>query len=302
LDSELDNVRAVLAWTRSSGDASIGLRISAALWRYWTRQGYLREGLEWFHTLVTLPNASTCTPTVRGRALLGAAMLAQRAGETEGVTAMLEESLALGRESSDARLTFSALNSLGVVASARGDEQRAQALFEESLELRRAAGTARDVVVALNNLGSTLLSAGQLDSAQAMIDESMTIEGATSDPWAYSMSLHNRGELARRRGAYEQSVEFFGRSLALRHETRDTMRIVQTLNALGDTMRDFGRADEAYDYYLRALRAYPRLAKPLDTAEKIEQLALLSRRAGAEARADRFATAAASLREEAMNP
>ncbi|HTU70240.1 MAG TPA: tetratricopeptide repeat protein [Candidatus Baltobacteraceae bacterium] len=272
LHVERDNIRNALAWTREAGEAELGLRLGGALWRYWTRQGQLHEGLEWLSSLLALPDAGACAPTTRGRALLAAAMLAQRAGKVEGVAPMLEESLACARESRDAQLEFTALNSLGVLARAEGNYARAQELFEESLRIRRLAGTPRDVVVALNNLGALLLTTGALELAETLIEESLALEGATSDPWAYSMSLHNLGELARSHGAYDRSIDLLNQALALREETRDGLRVVQTLYALGDTMRDCQRIDEARDYYLRALRSYPQIADPLEVAAKLGKL------------------------------
>jgi predicted ATPase/transcriptional regulator with XRE-family HTH domain len=298
LDAERDNIRSMLAWERLTNEGELGLRLASAMWRYWTRQGYLREGLEWSRSLLSLPSAAACPPRLRARARLGTAMLAHRAGIGDGIVAMLEESLALSRESGEAQLTFSVLNSLGVLAQAEGCLARARAYFEESLQLRRSAGTPRDVVVALNNLGSLLLAAGELDAAERLICESMSIEGATSDPWAYSMSLQNRGELARHRRAFDEAAAFLQEALAMRLETRDTMRVVQTLNALGDTMRDRGRIDEAYDYYMRALRGYPRLAKPWEAAERIERLAHASLELGEKEHAEQFSAAATALRQE----
>ncbi len=298
LDAERDNIRSILGWARQTDEGEIGLRLAAAMWRYWTRQGYLREGLEWSRAMLSLPSAAACASEVRARALLGTAMLAHRSGLGDGVVTMLEESLELARASGDSRLTFSVLNSLGVTAQAEGSVERARAHFEESLQRRRATGTPRDVVVALNNLGSLLLAAGELDAAERLICESMSIEGATSDPWAYSMSLQNRGELARHRRAYEEAITFLQEALATRLETRDTMRVVQTLNALGDTMRDRGCIDEAYDYYVRALRGYPRLAKPEEAAERIERLARTSAQLGEMGRAERLNAAAIALRRE----
>jgi hypothetical protein len=93
-------------------------------------------------------------------------------------------------------------------------------------------------------------------------------------------------------------MRFLQEALAIRLETRDTMRVVQTLNALGDTMRDSGSIDEAYDYYMRALHGYPRLAKPHETAERIEALAHASSASGAKERAEQFRVAATALRRE----
>lgn len=296
LDMEFENIRGALAYLRDVGEAELGLQLCGALWRYWTRRGYLAEGREWLADFLNLGSAAT--PPTRARALLGAAMLAQRAGVLAGVEPMLEESLELARFCGDTHLAFFVLNSLGMLAKAERQYERARALLEESLQLRKAAGAPRDIVVGLNNLGAFLLETGDLDGAAQVLEESVHIEGGTSDPWAYSMSLQNLGELAHIRGEFSGAVELLQNALALRLETRDGLRVVQTLNTLGDTLRDAGRLDEAFANYMRALRTYPRFGNPGATATKIERLVELNRERGETGDGARFAAEAAALRAQ----
>ncbi|HEU5102990.1 MAG TPA: AAA family ATPase, partial [Roseiflexaceae bacterium] len=77
LTREHDNLRAALHWARD-GDLTLGMRLGAALWRFWRRRGYLSEGRVWLSELLALsesaPDATTLA--VRLRALEGAAWLA----------------------------------------------------------------------------------------------------------------------------------------------------------------------------------------------------------------------------------
>jgi predicted ATPase len=55
LDREHDNLRAVLAWAIDRGNAPLGLRLSADLWRFWQRRGFLVEGLGRVQAALALP-------------------------------------------------------------------------------------------------------------------------------------------------------------------------------------------------------------------------------------------------------
>ena len=52
LDAERDNLRAALTWATEDGEAEVGLRIGAALWRYWQLRGSATEGREHLERLL----------------------------------------------------------------------------------------------------------------------------------------------------------------------------------------------------------------------------------------------------------
>ena len=55
LDAERDNLRAALTWATEEGEAEVGLRIGAALWRFWQLRGSDSEGRERLERLLALP-------------------------------------------------------------------------------------------------------------------------------------------------------------------------------------------------------------------------------------------------------
>ncbi len=44
IDAEHDNLRAAMSWALNDGDREVGLRIGAALWRFWQIRGHLEGG------------------------------------------------------------------------------------------------------------------------------------------------------------------------------------------------------------------------------------------------------------------
>ena len=49
---EYDNIRSVLSWT-SKEEPEAGLRLAAALWRFWYLNGYWQEGRRWLEEMLT---------------------------------------------------------------------------------------------------------------------------------------------------------------------------------------------------------------------------------------------------------
>ena len=58
LDAELANIRAALTWATESGEAEVGLRIGAALWRFWQLRGSAAEGRERLERLLAQRSGS----------------------------------------------------------------------------------------------------------------------------------------------------------------------------------------------------------------------------------------------------
>jgi predicted ATPase len=103
LEREHDNVRAALGWTLTSdGDPDHGLRIAAAMVRFWDVHGDLREGMRWLADLLTL---RAVQPATLGwaRALTARAYLTILSGDGASGIALLDETLPFWRALGDAR-------------------------------------------------------------------------------------------------------------------------------------------------------------------------------------------------------
>src|ERR1051325_11514231 len=76
LETEHDNLRAALEWSRTADESgATGLRFVEALWNFWWIRGYLSEGRSWCAAVLTSPGAGGPTQH-RAGVLNGAGILA----------------------------------------------------------------------------------------------------------------------------------------------------------------------------------------------------------------------------------
>jgi predicted ATPase/class 3 adenylate cyclase len=134
-EREHDNIRAVLRRAVEGGDPETGLRIVAALWRFWQQRGHLREGLQWAEDVLSMPSDRP-TPA-RARAHSAAGGLAYWLSDMETTARHYEAGAAIARELGDRRLTMEATYNLGFIPLASEDPESARPLFQEALDIAR---------------------------------------------------------------------------------------------------------------------------------------------------------------------
>jgi DNA-binding CsgD family transcriptional regulator len=98
---------------------------------------------------------------------------AMAVGKYEMAREMLDEGLALLRETGDAYRIAMALNYCGDLARCEEDWERAQKAYEEGISLLREIDAVRDLASLLHNLGHTCLHLGDVAGAQDLFNASM---------------------------------------------------------------------------------------------------------------------------------
>lgn len=109
LEAEHANFRSALDWSvAAGGDAASGLRLSGALFRFWSIRGYLAEGSGWLARLIA---AAPDTPSpVLSKALSAAGTLALEQGDYASSMAYHKRSLTISQDLGDERGVTRALN------------------------------------------------------------------------------------------------------------------------------------------------------------------------------------------------
>ena len=295
LDLEHDNLRAALQWY-AEHDAGSGLRLAAALWRFWYVRAYFAEGRSWLARLLTRPEAGARTIT-RALALNGAGNLAYNQGDYATAEACHQESLEIRGELGDRQGIAGSLNNLGLIARDRGDFARAIALFEEAVGINRTLGNRTWEAINLGNLGIALHEADDLARARALLDESLGIFRSLDDQWGLGMTLSSLAAVAGDGGDVTTARTLYAESLECRRRVGDRRGIAATLFGLG-RLSFFAGDPAAAGADLRAsLALASEIGDRPGTARALEALAALAATVGQVERAAGLLGAAEALRE-----
>ncbi len=234
---EHDNFRAGLEWLTETGDAEWGLRLGAALFRFWEMREYLAEGRDRLGKLLKLSGAAAPTKA-RARALFAAGVLAGEQGDYASADALIQESLDIARQLGDKQGVAVSLNALAVSARDRGDLAVARSLFEESLVLWRELGDQKAVARSLSNLANVVKLQGDYARARSLYAECLSIFQGLGDRTGVAWSMNYQGDVARDQGDSAAARTLYEQALAIFRELGDRWGIAGTLADLGSLARE----------------------------------------------------------------
>jgi predicted ATPase/class 3 adenylate cyclase len=259
LTSDIDNLRAAIAWLLGSG-ADDAARLALALYRFLFRRGRWVEARDYLQAalrpaarlsgaarhlhgaiLFSLGDLARSMGDRDAARLHGEASLALRrelgqpgpisdslnlmailavlSGDTEHAEHLSREALALLDEDDHGR-RGSVLNSLAGMANLRKDYAVSQNLYEEALRHRRAMGDVSAVAETLNNLGALAHNSGDRDGARTRYHESLALRRSIGDSAGIAVLLNNLGELAEEAGDFESAIPLFLHSARIFRELR----------------------------------------------------------------------------------
>jgi predicted ATPase/transcriptional regulator with XRE-family HTH domain/uncharacterized protein HemY len=299
LERDHDNLRAVLRWAQAQEEIETGLRLAAALGRFWELHGHLREGRSWFERLLAaaaLSGVDVALP-VRTKALDAAGRLAYRQGDHAQATSLLQKSLALAREVSDIPAIARAAGNLGMAAIDEGDYDRATVLLEESRVLWRDLGDRWGLATALADLGTVAHLRGDHERAAMLLRKALNLKRAAGDRSGVAIALHNLGWVVYAQGDGRRAVMLFEESLAIRREVGDTRGVATMLGSLGHVSHIQGDESRAAAMLKESLTLAHAMGDMGMMAHCLEDLADIAWAQELADRAARLFGAAAGLRE-----
>jgi predicted ATPase len=298
---EHDNFRAGLEWLTESGDADWGLRLGAALFRFWESREYLAEGRDRLGKLLRMPAAAAPTKA-RARALFAAGVLASEQGEIAAADALLMESLVIGRRLGDKQGVAVSLNARAVLARDRGDVALALSLFQESLGLWRQLGELKAIARALSNLASVLKLQREYELARSLCGECGAIFEGLGDRTGVAWSLNNQGDVAREQGDSAAAQALYEQGLTIFRELGDRWGIAGTLADLGNLAREQKHCSAALPLYRESLKIFQELDHKRGIARLLECCACSAAVQQQPERSLRLAGVAAALRKSIGAP
>src|SRR6266446_6495321 len=265
--AEHGNFRAALEWLTDTGDAEWGLRLGAALFRFWEAREYLTEGRTRLGKLLKLPRAAAPTK-FRARALFAAGVLAGAQGDYAAADELVGESLEIARQLHDGQGVAVSLNALAVHAQDGGDIAAAHALFEESLAVWRELGDSKDVARALSNLANVATLQGDHARASSLYEECLAIFQGLGDRTGVAWSLNSQGDVARDRGDAPAARELYGQGLTIFQELEHKRGIARLLECFACVAAAQYHSERALRLAGAAAALRQNIGAPLTPAEK----------------------------------
>jgi predicted ATPase len=298
---EHDNFRAALQWLTDASNADWGLRLGAALFRFWEHREYLSEGRDQLGKLLKIPGAEAPSKG-RLRALFAAGVLADEQGDYTTADAFHRESLEIGRVLGDKRSIAVSLNALAVGVRDRGDLAASRELFEESLARWRELGDSLAVARALSNLASVVKLQEDYTHAHSLYEESLSIFAKLGDKTGVAWTLNHQGDVARDRGDIQAARILYEQSLIAFREHNDLWGIAGSLGDLGNLAREQGEFLRADSLLRESVGIFQALEHKRGIARLLEAFALSAAAQSEPERSLRLAGAAAALRQSIGAP
>jgi tetratricopeptide (TPR) repeat protein len=249
LETEHDNLRAVLAWSQTTaGDHELGLRLAAALWWFWWARGHGGEGRHWLAQALTHQDSrdtNEASLAVRAKALVAAGVLAA-AMDIRAARGPLEAALAIYRTLRNHSGCALPLVLLGWLSAIDDDPAVGQGLIAEGLALFRTEPTSErwDFGRALFVAALFAMQRGDYAATRGLCEESLTIFRVLGQPYGISQALNFLGDLARLQGDYVEAAAHYAESLPLVRQAgvkSDNASLLHNLGyvalAQGDTRR-----------------------------------------------------------------
>jgi tetratricopeptide (TPR) repeat protein len=300
LQLEHDNMRLALGWARGRDTGDRGLRLAAALSRFWYTRGYLGEGRDWLET--ALAGNAAAPAGLRAAALKGAGNLALHQGEFAQAALFYEEALALFRALEDPQGIAGSLTNLGIVTHRQGDDGRAAELFEEAVAVARQRGDVLQIARTLGNLAAVWDRRGDHEREAALYEEVLALFERLGDRKGIAAALDNLGLVAFRQGKYGRATALHEQSLALARDLGDRHGTVVSLISLAAVAERQGDLERATALLQQGLLLGREIGAGDEVADSLERLAWLAVVQGHASRAAYLGGAAESLWETLKVP
>jgi predicted ATPase/class 3 adenylate cyclase len=197
--TEHDNLRTALSWIIANDEGNAGLRLIAAMWRFWQLHGDLSAGRRWAEQVLTLPSARGRT-ALRARALIAAGSLAYWQLDIPATDEQYGEALAISRDLDDRKGMAEATYNFAYVPSLQGDRAEAAQMFRESHAMFEELGDPGGLADSLFGLSIMSRLEGDLVQSRASAEEAMRLHQDIGDPFGMIGDRYALGRAAAEMG------------------------------------------------------------------------------------------------------
>ncbi len=256
VEQEHANIRAALDWgLLENASLSDGLRLAAAVSRFWIRRSYFREGFEWLNAYLQRA-ADPSHDLIRAKILYRAGGIAGYMFDYTTGYKLCQQSMDLARALENKHYLAGALFYMSEVFLGLGQMAEARAALEECISLCWADDYPQLLNLALTSLGWILYSEGDPQGALSTLEEALAIASRVDDTWGISHALHNLGAIHRFSKKYGEAIVYMERcfNVSLKIGDRRAQGIaLSNLAIFYNLQDDYARSE---DYSQQAFAIY----------------------------------------------
>jgi predicted ATPase/DNA-binding CsgD family transcriptional regulator/DNA-binding XRE family transcriptional regulator len=291
------DLEAALTWAQASGETSVGLEISAALWRWWLTTGRLAEGRRWLAAFISaVPHRGADAAVAQAR--WAAAVLATENGDYQSAIDQASRALqafgSLGTTES-AESAAKAATVLGAAYRYLGQHAQACRHLELAVAHRRRLADDAGTAAALNNIAVTLMDVGDFGRAQELLEEALALKRKLGDVRSVALGLVNLADVFLKTSQADAAAAALTQAAELAADLGD----VQLTGAIACNQGDLARmrADfaGAARHYRRSLEHYRQAGTAHDTILALCGLGVTLHRLGETGKAARLLREAEAL-------
>jgi predicted ATPase/DNA-binding SARP family transcriptional activator len=242
LELDHDNLRIALDRLALEGADEQAVQLAGSLWRFWYLKGHLTEGRRSIES--ALARDPRPTP-YRGRALVGAAVMATNTGDFATTILRANEGIELHRALGDAWGGAYCRFMLGCAAQFTGEPAAAQALYETSIQAFRELGDEHHALIVSRNLAATYLEAGDQAAGQALLEDNLRRARATRNDRVEASTLGTLSTLAADAGRIQDAGWMLKESLRIHRDLGDRLDTVVDLSRTAHNLAMAGKAGVA---------------------------------------------------------
>ncbi len=298
---EHDNLRAALDHLIATEDADWGLRLGAAMFRFWESREHLSEGREKISRLLKLEGAGA-HPKRRSHLLFAAAVLAGEQGDYSSARDLFQQSLSICTEQKDKPGVAVLLNAQAVFARDRGDLVTASSLFEQCAEIWKDCGEPADLARTLSNLANVMKLRGDFARAETLYSKCRELFQSANDATGVAWTLNYQGDVARIKGDSVAARALYEKALAEFRRLSDEWGVASVLFDLAGLHRESGEYSESNELYGTSIVMFHALGHKRGIARVLECLARTAATQSHSLQSLRLAGAAAMLRKKVGAP
>ncbi|GAC1405137.1 MAG: hypothetical protein NVSMB49_24240 [Ktedonobacteraceae bacterium] len=194
LEQEYENLREALRWVTEQQEAELALRLSGALWWFWSVRGQLSEGRSWLGKALSIDRGGHAA--LRAKVLDRSGDLALHQRDYAYAEQQCQQSLSLYRQLADMRNSAATLWRLGLIAWSQHNLVLTRSYAQEALRLFEQIGDNGGRADSLLLLAYVATRQGIHEQARLLTERTLALFEAAEDRWGSAYALLHLGQVA----------------------------------------------------------------------------------------------------------